>query len=312
MKTPRNLWYVRHGDTVRGPYPGKLLSRQLLLGRVGPDDHVSLDQVIWQRIGDVTELMPPELQADLKDPVARQRLMAALRWEDERGARDRRAGTAYGMTAGDKRRGRERRRLEALDEVNYRQSRDVRDETTSAQRQRSDDQAQRRNRWQVGVLVILVSMAAALAYLFIPRISDVAAPECGSPARPKVNWSNCRLDGATLARATLTDAYLPNVQLTRAQLSQAQLNGAEAPYANFALADLRGANVAGANFMGSSLRGAVLADVDFSGANLAYADFTDAQITGAKFNGAALGKAIWVDGSVCAADSVGTCVVSRN
>lgn len=302
------LWYLRRDDAVQGPFAGKLLARQLILGRVAASDLVSTDRVVWQRVGDVPELMPEVMQADLTDPVARQRLLAALRWEDERTGRDRRAGPGYGTPSGDKRRGRERRQVEELGEVDHRLSRESRMSIAAAAWQRSEKQAQRRGLWQIGTLVMVLALAGTLAYFYIPQDSIATAPQCTGVPRPQINWSNCRLDAVKHPNAQLAGAHMPNVQLTRAQLSQADLRDVEASYANLAMADLRGAQVSGANLMGASLRGAVLINADFSGANLAYADFSGAQIRGAKFDKAALSKAIWVDGTVCAAGSVSACL----
>jgi len=308
MKVPPSLWYLRRGEAVQGPFAARLLSRQLILGRLAEDDLVSMDRIVWQRIGEVPELVPELLHADRNDPIVRQRLMAALRWEDERNSHDRRAGPAYGVSSGDKRRGRERRRVEELAEVNHRTARETRQDMEADQWQRSERETQRRGLWQIGTLVVALAAAGLVAYLYLPRDPVAASPECTAPPRPQINWSNCRLDGALLARAGLAGAYMPNVQLTRAQLSGAQLRNAEAPYANFAMADLRGADLSGANLMGASLRGAVLVNADLAGANLAYADLSNARIDAAQLSNAALGKAIWIDGSLCAEASVGTCV----
>ena len=37
------------------------------------------------------------------------------------------------------------------------------------------------------------------------------------------------------------------------------------------------------------------------------ANFTDSNINDAKFEGANLNKAIWTDGKICAAESIGIC-----
>lgn len=309
MKMSHALWYLRRDDGVQGPFPGKLLARRLILGRVAATDLVSTDRVVWQRIADVPELVPEVMQRDTKDPVARQRLMAALRWEDERNSRDRRGGPGYGTSTGDKRHGRERRQLERLDNVNHRHSRESRPGGVATDWQRSEQQAQRRGLWQIGTLVMALALAGVLAYFYIPKKNAIATvPQCTVAPHPQINWSNCRLDAAKHPNASLAGAHMPNVQLTRAQLAQADLRNAEAPYANLAMADLRSAQVSAANLMGASLRGALLNNADFSGANLAYADLSGAQIEGARFDKAALDKAIWVDGTVCSAGSVSTCL----
>ena len=47
--------------------------------------------------------------------------------------------------------------------------------------------------------------------------------------------------------------------------------------------------------------------VNFTNANLMEANFTDSNINDAKFEGANLNKAIWTDGKICAAESIGIC-----
>src|SRR3569623_1333074 len=38
-----NVWYVRRGDEVKGPYPSGLITRYVLLGRVRANDEVRID-----------------------------------------------------------------------------------------------------------------------------------------------------------------------------------------------------------------------------------------------------------------------------
>jgi hypothetical protein len=309
MKATHRVWYVKRQDVVTGPFPAKFLSRQILVGRLAPTDLVSADGVQWCYVSDAPELLPPQLAAaNADDPVAQQRLLAAQRWEDERSGKDRRGGPAYGGGRADaQRQGRERRRAETPAEVDHRGTRGERlEEVTEGWREAEHREARRQalQTWSVG---LVVSVVMVLAYLFVPRPPAVPDPECAAAPRPGINWSNCRLDGATLDGVALGEAYMPNVYLTRAHLAGAVLAGAQAPYANFTLADLRGADFTAAELIGASFRGADLRRAKLRGANLAYADFSGARLDESVLDDATLDKAIWPDGRVCGPRSRGRC-----
>lgn len=77
-------------------------------------------------------------------------------------------------------------------------------------------------------------------------------------------------------------------------------------------ANLCGRDLRGVDFRGAELEKANLQNADLSGADLTNADLEDANLKGAKisgtnFKGAELEFATWVDGRVCAEDSVGAC-----
>jgi len=79
------------------------------------------------------------------------------------------------------------------------------------------------------------------------------------------------------------------------------------PGADMRGGNLRGFNLTGANLAGANLSGANLSyvsafEADFRGANL-----TGASVTGLQLGGADLSEAVWTDGRVCAAGSIGTC-----
>lgn len=85
--------------------------------------------------------------------------------------------------------------------------------------------------------------------------------------------------------------------LCNAQLEKADLHGVDLSGANLKKAELEDANLQGANLTNANLQNA-----DLEGANL-----KGAKIDGANFKGAELGYVIWVNGKVCAEDSVGSC-----
>ncbi len=71
--------------------------------------------------------------------------------------------------------------------------------------------------------------------------------------------------------------------------------------------DWHGCDKTGYFLVGADLREANLKDARLSGANLSYANLTGARVDGAVFSNAKLTRATWVDGRVCADDSIGNC-----
>ena len=80
------MWYLRKNGEVKGPYPAGLISRYILLGRINDGDEVSGDGEEWLVIRDIPELIPDVMKGDASDPLVQERLQAARRWADERGA----------------------------------------------------------------------------------------------------------------------------------------------------------------------------------------------------------------------------------
>jgi|GEM_PF-3410861 len=85
--------------------------------------------------------------------------------------------------------------------------------------------------------------------------------------------------------------------LRKADLEEADLRGADLRNADLWDADLEGANLEGADLRNANLRKADLEEVNLKGA----------KIDGAQLKGAELESAMWVDGKICAEDSVGYC-----
>ncbi len=71
--------------------------------------------------------------------------------------------------------------------------------------------------------------------------------------------------------------------------------------------DWHGCDKSGYVLVGADLREANLNGVNFSGANLNYANLKGARIEGVLLGGANLAGTTWLDGRVCAAESVGVC-----
>ncbi len=317
-KSPvRQLWYTRRGDTIRGPFPQGLISRYLLIGRMGLEDEVSADQIRWQPVRDIPGLVPDELKGDPNDPAIQEKLRIARRREDERAAGDRRQ---HGEdAAAERRRKDDRRAPEPTDLIQHRNIK------TTLVKERKAQNENHRVMVFLGVAVV-VGAAIVAAFAFMPAPPSLKL-QCDAPAGPQVNWSNCRFEGIILNHVNLAGAQLGNANLTGAQLNSAVLTEANLSYANFSRGELRSADLRHAKIVGTIFRNATLAQanaqnadfgysilqgadlrgMNFRGADLTKADLSGANIDGAIFDDVHLGDAIWVDRRVCAPDSVGAC-----
>lgn len=300
MTSPKEhrLWYVRRNRDVRGPFPTAVISQFLLLGRLKETDEVSLDRQEWWHIGDVVELQPGVMKADLDDAVKQSNLEAVRRGADERDVGDRRQ--ADDPEHVDRRQG-ERRAAETEEMLAHRQRR-------AALRRR---ETKRKKQWQniilaVALLVIGVGLLGPI-FNYPPR-QEEAPIDCNAAAAAGVNWNNCNLQGTMLNGADLSRAHIRNANLSNASLYRAKLPGVDLAYANLGLTNLRMTDLADAILTGATLRGADLRGADLRGADLSYADLQGAQLAGVRLEGAGLSKAIWADGQLCAQGSVGGCV----
>jgi hypothetical protein len=302
MRGAYQLWYVRQGDKVSGPFPPQLISRYVFLGRIRPEDEASPDKINWLPIGQFPELLPKPVSstgAEKDDPEARmwqeERVKAARRWEDERTGVDRRAGVA--TPAGEDHRLGERRRQGLAGEtlrVHYvRQS------------------APGRAAGFVGIAAVM-AFAGVVAWVALSSDEPVKpvkvgiappTPSCASPAAPYVNWSLCNKEGAWLQEADLSASNLSGTRFNSANLKGAKLADANLSGADLSYADLSGAVLSAANLGGADLTQADLRESDLRGANL-----RNAKLATATFDNARLGQAIWADGRICAPDSLGRCL----
>jgi len=154
---------------------------------------------------------------------------------------------------------------------------------------------------------LLVALALAAAWVYQGR-TPVAAADCTATPGPGVNLARCPLDGLVAAGLDLTGAVLNNASLAGARLERAVLERADLRYANLVAAQLGYVRAADAQLKGANLRAADLAYADLRDADLSYVDLTGAVLGGAVLDGARFDHAVWVDGTRCAAASVGACV----
>jgi|GEM_PF-176064 len=321
-KSNPQLWYTRRGKEIRGPFPKKLISRYLLIGRVLETDEVSADQRIWQLVSALPELIPEEMKADLSVPENLEKLRLAQLREDERRYGDRRQlnGKELEEAIRKRRSGKERRDSETLDTLRHRQ---IKTQTNQLIRAKKNSY-----RKPVLVLALVVGLVLGASLMLSPQPKQVAINNCKQDARPNVNWSNCRFEGLELTAADLRGATLQNTSLIAAQLHGANLSQAQMSYSNLLSADISNTNLSNAVLVGAVLRksdltaaslhgsdmsyailqDANLSNADLRNANLAHAILTGANITNTNFYGAKLGNAIWLDNTICAPESIGRCV----
>lgn len=282
----RQLWYVRRGGKVTGPFPTQVVANNTLLGRFVPSDEVSLDQLEWKLLVTVDELLPQELLAlhNETDPDHRQwleeRLKAARRWADQRMHDERRHA---GEIRDDGVRGEERRKTDTDSDILALPHHHAALPRESGLRRYLGVAA------SIGAVLLFV----ALGLIYYQPANPVKVgvvpvqPQCGKPAAPGVDWSGCDKQGVLLR----------GVDLTRGNLD----------YANFTGADLSGSRLDQISLVGTNLHAADLSNADLSNANLSNADLSAANLVSANLAGAVLDHAIWTDGQVCAENSLGQC-----
>lgn len=282
------LWYVRRGETVRGPFPAAAVKRYLLLGRVRPDDEVSRDGTQWLRVAAEPMFAADEIGAPTQLPQGL----------DERKGGDRRDGETDEATAANRRTRRDRRRSESAADIERGQRR----------RRVLDSLRPARERPTVPLVVALIVTAAIIGLgIWLRPVDVVATSACHSGAAPGVNWNGCDLTGADLSGALLDAGLLRNAALAGADLSGARLKGADLSFADLSGAHLRDTDLGGAILRGALLSGADLAGASLTRADLSYADFRGANVEQAVLAQARLDAAMWTDGRVCAPGSQGVC-----
>lgn len=284
QQIPRELWYVRRGEQVRGPYPWDVVARNVGLGRIHADDLLSRDQREW--------LVPAEVTPPLPAPGA---LMGSA--EDERRSQ-RRLGAD--PVPDEHREGSERRAPEAPGVVDRR----ARSERVWEGLRTHPGGSSVRMPLLVTALTLCVSLALALRLTGTP---DVAAPDCRAVAASGINWDFCAKPRQQLGERNLNGMSARNAQLRGSTLINARLRGVDFAYADLSSTDFTLADARQARLVGASLKRAVLNHARLTGADLSFADLSGASLVGAELSAARLANTIWIDGRVCARDSIGVC-----
>lgn len=295
-----NLWYVRRGRTVKGPFPAGLISRHILLERIHMSDELSQDRETWSPVKAHDDLIPEVMKADPDDEETQRRLEAARRWADERRGGEPRVNlTEETPSAADtrERRSGDRRRTEPEEQTQYRQL-----------HERLQEAAHPREHYLLQLFAVLIAMVAVIgAAIYYTPSKTTHDPDCTARPGPGVNWSNCKLQGVQVLKKDLRAARLYSTDASGGNFLGSNMQQAVLSYADLSLANLGYVDLRGAQLVGTNLRRANLAQADLRQADLSYADLTDANLTGAQLQDVRLDHAIWVDGRTCLVGSLGQC-----
>jgi len=295
--TNRRTWYIRRDQQIEGPFPAGLISQYVLLERVNNETELSHDLTHWKPLSELPELIPAVIKADLSDPQAYERFLAARRWADER-SRDV-YSSQHLDEAGTDWDGHDRRSLESQQNTCYH---------SHGAEPGQDNNKDARTRL-IGTLLagaILIVISAIIIFNSPPPLEEAG---CNQPPRPGINWSNCLMEGVNLQGRNLTGADMKNMNLSQSNLAGAQLVNANLSYSILSVANLQNANLRSAVLVGAGLRGANLADANLEGADLSYAELKGANLNGVNLNNTKLDNAIWIDGQYCAPGSLGQCKI---
>lgn len=286
MKNFSTKWYTRQNTTISGPFTMALLKSNLQLGRIDAQTEISADQQHWQPLGDVLEL-------EIIEPVIPPSLTI-----DERDGFDRRNDQPL---------------TEAEREMRRKQRRKQEPDFLIQQRQQRSEllkklKPERPTRfWPILIISLILIGIFASAVLF-PTPSTLSEANCESAPASAVNWENCLKPGMDIPSATLTGANLRNSGLAMSNMMSVELNGADLSYADLQLSNLSYASMQGANLKGANLQQTDLSYSNLTDSDLSFANLRDANLGGSDLQNAKLDKAIWIDGRICAAGSIGECL----
>jgi len=285
----RKLWYLKRGDTVTGPFPGAVVERNIVLGRVKPDDRISRDRDTW-----VAAARTPEFDhlAGAANPTK------TFSDADERRVERRHAPVTEASVPTIHPRSPERRRDEPADIVQH--------------RVQSDRVWQSLRKPQLDQNVVWVALAgfvlAVIGFSVITTPPPATSGDCSAGPYPGVDWEFCTRRAADLRRVDLTGAIGRNANLGSSDLAGANLTGADFAYADLHEANFELANLTSVRLTGANLREANFAHANLRSADLRYADLRAANLAGADLSCALMGNAIGPAGEKCAPSSVSVCV----
>lgn len=287
----RRLWFVRQNGEIIGPFIPAQITRNILLGRIHPNDELSVDEKYWQPVAMHRELYPDVMQ----EPVDEEKLNIARMQADERISEQRRERQNM---AEERRRTRDRRENESDAVLLHRQHRKEVDETLKNRPERP--------KMPFLSLLLIVITVAGFAIVLRPDNGALKA-DCASPPAMGVNWSNCTLVNLSAEHQNLATAILTDAILNKSKLLGANLSDANMAYAEMIESDLSYANLENTRLIGANLQYADLRYASLRNADLSYADLSHAQIAGADISNIKLDNAIWLDGSICQKASIGGC-----
>ncbi len=277
---------------MKGPFLPAQITRNILLGRLQPDDELSLDEQEWQQVAMHKELYPDILQ---KSPVDNKEVDVARIQVDERVTDQRRAKQKMEQ---ERRRTRERRATESEAILVHRQHRKEIDDACKNSIKRPKVPV-------LSVLLIVISITGV--GLVLKSENQSSSADCALPPSTKVNWSNCtfiklNVENQNLAFSKLTDAIL-----NESNLFGTNLTGSDMAYAEITKSDLSYANLENVRLIGANLQSSDLRYTNLKNADLSYTDLSNVLLAGADLSNVKFDNTIWIDGRICKKGSIGTC-----
>jgi hypothetical protein len=265
------LWYVRRGDQQRGPFPEPLICRFILLGRIGDHDELSLDGTFWRSLSAL-----PDLVTSAKT-LLEQHVVDSQGDPDWRAEREKAALRWLDDRKAPDPRGNHQDKPAQSPEQDRRAGEDRRQWPETV-----EHHAYRENRavFEQWIRSGSVQYSKVILGIFIPVVLVVVGALFMKPVNP------VRV-GLKVGKVDCMQAPGRGVDWSGCDKSGMLVVGA----------DLRDAALVGTNF-----NHAVLQYTDLRHANLRQSNLDGADLAGAKLEGAT-----WVDGRVCAANSVGQC-----
>ena len=288
----RRLWFVRRNGLVKGPFLPAQISRNILLGRLRPDDEISPDESNWQIVAMHRELFPDVMQ-DM--PVASENMKIAKMQMDERVMDQRRQKQKM---AQERRQTRERRVKESDAILIHRQHRE---ESNNAIKN-----SFRRPKMPFFSILLMAFMLTTFGYVFKPENRNLHS-DCSSPPSRGVNWSNCSFINLNAENQNMESSLLTDAKLNKSKLLGANLTGSDMAYAEITESDLSYANLENVRLLGANLKHSDLRYANLKDADLSYADLSGVLLAGASMINTRFDNAIWIDGRLCKKGSIGLC-----
>ena len=275
MNKETQLWYLKAKGRIKGPFASGLISKNILLGRIHPDDLLSQDKEIWRKASSIREVMPDVIK-HRHEANYKERLKAARRWADER------------------------------DEIRETDA-DGKQKVYIPRKKITHLQIKTTGILGVIGLIIVFSGLIFAVFKFTPE-DPLAQINCSAAGGDGVVFDGCHLQRKDFSQRSLKGSSFKNTLLKNTLFKKSQLQASQMDYANLSHADLSGANLTRASLRAVDLRSAILNGTIFTKADLSYADLSGAKASNIKFTGTILANTIWFDGSICNKESIGTCL----
>jgi uncharacterized protein YjbI with pentapeptide repeats len=131
------------------------------------------------------------------------------------------------------------------------------------------------------------------------------------------NLTNSNVSYSSFKYSDVSNSYLSGINISNGNLSNANFSGSDLSKSidnegndlksNLSNTILNSANFSESDLESVNLTNSDLTNANFSNTNLFEADLTGAIINGTNFENADLSGATWIDGRICAEDSIGQC-----